>query len=125
MEEIKVSWKEHDNATAFLFTWVISRLSTEAGTFTVSIGNVIRTGWPTESFLEITAYMEKILDAVAFLILVLQDWDGKKINSEGMSSHSRSGASPSHRMESHWTLLHVPTQPASPIVFINIPLFRF
>ena len=77
--------------------------------------------------------MEKILYVVAFLILFLQDWDGKKISSEGMSSRSwslltedaRSGASPSHWMESHWTLLHVPTQPASPIVFINIVLFRF
>lgn len=57
-EEVK-RWKEHNNATVFLFTWVMSGLSTEAETFTVSIGNVTRTGWPTENILEITAYTGK------------------------------------------------------------------
>ena len=36
-EEIKVRWKEHNDATAFLFTWVISQPSIEAATFTVLI----------------------------------------------------------------------------------------
>ena len=36
-EEIKVRWKEHNDATVFQFTWVISGLSIEARVFTVSI----------------------------------------------------------------------------------------
>ena len=36
-EEIKVRWKERNDATAFLFTWVISQPSIEPATFTVLI----------------------------------------------------------------------------------------